>query len=210
VPPDDREPAATRAAWITTEWTPPVPLPPQWNLSAYVVALLAGGIAWQRVSGEGPAARYAVSIHDIFTAEHLVGQAVGLPPHSALVHEIIGLYTTAAEHHMSECWAWICATADALLERGPLIKAYVAQAMEQAMAPLLARIKELEARPVGMIFKGPWDATTKYAQGEGVQFAGSTWSARTATIGQCPGASDSWVLVTRRGRDGKDLRAVAS
>lgn len=52
---------------------------------------------------------------------------------------------------------------------------------------------------------GVWEAATKYAEGNFVTHAGSTWCAKTAEPQGKPGEKDgNWQLVVKRGKDGKD------
>jgi hypothetical protein len=80
----------------------------------------------------------------------------------------------------------------------PVIGKFVAD----RLAPLEARIKELEARPE-MKYLGTWRADRGYSSGSCVTDAGSLWHADKLTA-QRPGASPDWTLVAKRGRDGKD------
>jgi hypothetical protein len=53
--------------------------------------------------------------------------------------------------------------------------------------------------------KGVWDVNREYEMHNQVTFDGSTWLALRGSRGVRPNAGDkSWVLITKRGRDGKD------
>jgi hypothetical protein len=86
------------------------------------------------------------------------------------------------------------------------------QSLTQIVQSYGLRIMELEARPVQKAFREVWRADLKYEKGESVSHAGSTWHARSDSIGRRPGDASSasaWVLSVkcgRDGRDGKDLR----
>lgn len=54
-----------------------------------------------------------------------------------------------------------------------------------------------------MIYRGVWQEGVAYAAGDAVTRDGSTWLAKTATLGT-PGGCDDWQLAVKRGRDGRD------
>jgi hypothetical protein len=75
---------------------------------------------------------------------------------------------------------------------------------------LKAQIKALEARPIGVIDRGVWQAGDTYKAHEGASHAGSFWICQrmhTADPDQ-PGTSGQWRLAVKRGRDGRDLRVA--
>lgn len=53
--------------------------------------------------------------------------------------------------------------------------------------------------------RGVFKAGQSYEPGHGVTWDGSAWLATRAT-GSKPGTDDSWVLIVKRGRDGRDAR----
>ena len=86
-------------------------------------------------------------------------------------------------------------------------KAFVTKAVNDATAPLLARIAELEARPKGLEYRDVWSDTEKYVPGDAVTFSGSMWVCKSESIGVRPGTGHScWRLAVKYGRDGRDLR----
>jgi len=85
----------------------------------------------------------------------------------------------------------------------PVIATYV----ERQVAPLRARLAELEARPSGVPWKGVWGANESYPAGVFVTHGGSLWHAESASIGVRPGTDPNrWTLAVKRGADGKDAR----
>jgi hypothetical protein len=54
-------------------------------------------------------------------------------------------------------------------------------------------------------FQGPWQENRSYARGMTVQAGGSVFRAKKLTA-QRPGESADWVLMVRRGRNGRDAR----
>jgi len=79
---------------------------------------------------------------------------------------------------------------------------HVAKKIAEAVAPLEKRIAELESRPHGIKYAGPWTAGTVYDQGDCVSRKG-LWIATCATR-QKPGESADWRLAVKEGRDGRD------
>lgn len=70
--------------------------------------------------------------------------------------------------------------------------------------PLLERIKALEEAPAE--FMGAWrEDQVPYRERSMVAHGGSCWFARVETS-QKPSESRDWVLVAKRGADGKDLK----
>jgi hypothetical protein len=67
---------------------------------------------------------------------------------------------------------------------------------------LLARIEELEARPV-MKYIGVWDQAKIYGAGNFVTEGGSLWHAQRASVGERPGSGDAWQLAVKKGRDAR-------
>jgi hypothetical protein len=78
----------------------------------------------------------------------------------------------------------------------------VAAAIDQ----LKKRIDELERRP-SVDYKGVWEEKGLYGRGSVVTWAGSCWYAKDASVSRRPGTDPSaWVLMVKRGADGKDAR----
>lgn len=69
------------------------------------------------------------------------------------------------------------------------------------LADLRARIGQLEARPIGIDYRGLWHAGT-YPAGSFVTLGGSLWRAKCATR-QEPGVGADWALVVSRGKTGR-------
>jgi hypothetical protein len=78
----------------------------------------------------------------------------------------------------------------------------VANFVKQAIAPLVERIAQLEARPT-VRYLGTWTEGTRYGEGAMVTDHGSVWACEFPTT-ERPGSSPHWVLAVKRGRDGKD------
>ena len=74
--------------------------------------------------------------------------------------------------------------------------------VNRKLAVLEKRIAELESRPHGIKYAGPWTAGTVYDQGDCVSRKG-LWIATCATR-QKPGESADWRLAVKEGRDGRD------
>ena len=84
----------------------------------------------------------------------------------------------------------------------------------KAFAPIKTRIEALEqaleaqkaAGPnLADAFRGGWMPGSVYARGSLTVHDGSLWLALVDSD-QKPGATDAWRLVTKKGKDGKDLR----
>jgi hypothetical protein len=73
------------------------------------------------------------------------------------------------------------------------------------IAELKARINELEARPL-LEDAGVWNQSTVYRPGQTVTCGGSAWVCKEANSNGKPGTSDSWRLMIKKGRNGKDKR----
>jgi hypothetical protein len=90
----------------------------------------------------------------------------------------------------------------------------IARPMRKELADRDARIDELsqrlavlEARPVGLMYRGVWTGFDDYAVNEAVTFRGSLWVAKAPSCGVEPGGDGgAWQLAVKRGRDGKDGR----
>jgi hypothetical protein len=80
----------------------------------------------------------------------------------------------------------------------------VAGHVDKVVAPLKARIAELEARPQ-LKYHGTFKAATRYPEAAAVTHSGSLFIAKCPTT-ETPGESQDWQLCVKRGRDGKDGR----
>jgi hypothetical protein len=77
---------------------------------------------------------------------------------------------------------------------GPIVKKFV----QDCIAPLAERIRDLETRPP--VEWGIYDASKEYKAGVFVTSGGSMWFAKTASRGVKPGSGDaSWQLCVKRG-----------
>ena len=84
--------------------------------------------------------------------------------------------------------------------RAAATKRSVIEKIAKAMAPLEARIAELESRE----YQGVWTGNKSLPKGATVTRGGNLWIARVGSIGMRPGANTTaWQLCVRRGRDGK-------
>ena len=79
----------------------------------------------------------------------------------------------------------------------PVIKETIAR----ALAPLEARIRELEAKPA-LKYCGVWRQGEIYNTGDFTTDHGSLWHAKSVTLAR-PGTDDTWQLAVKRGRDAK-------
>jgi hypothetical protein len=96
-------------------------------------------------------------------------------------------------------------------ELSVLVKGFspvIRRAIERAIAPLEARIAELEARPT-LKYCGVWQSGTKYEAGACCTHQGSLWVCKAATITRPGDALSQWTLAVKRGRDGKDGKDAA-
>ncbi len=90
------------------------------------------------------------------------------------------------------------------------VKGYVARAFtgeNPAWKALEERVAALELREKALAYKGTWQRATSasYARHNLCTFDGSLWIALRDAPG-VPGDDDSWQLVCKRGRDGRDAR----
>lgn len=89
-------------------------------------------------------------------------------------------------------------------------KTYVARYTEKQLAPLLARIAQLETeladyRAMGALAdKGVWRADTRFERGDTVTDRGSLWICQRSTMTRPGGPDGTWRLAAKRGRDGRD------
>ena len=87
--------------------------------------------------------------------------------------------------------------------------------LAEILEPLLKRIAVLEksmmalqavqSKSLADSFRGTWQPGIPYERGSLVTWDGSLWLTLDATETK-PGSNESWRLITKRGRDGKDLR----
>lgn len=97
-------------------------------------------------------------------------------------------------------------------DAGPVIvsMAGVAHYVSRELAPLEQRLAELEQRVAksrGLFFRGSWAASAGevFEENDLVVDRGSLWIALCGTTDK-PGTSQSWQLVCKRGKDGRDGR----
>ncbi len=73
----------------------------------------------------------------------------------------------------------------------------------KALAPIVARLKALEERPLDSladVYRGSWQPNNVYARGSLITFQGALWLAMDNADGK-PGASPSLRLIVKAGRD---------
>lgn len=68
-----------------------------------------------------------------------------------------------------------------------------------------AELKAAQSKTLADAFRGPWMAGTNFKRGDLVVADGSLWLSMVDTR-EKPGAGSDWKMITKRGRDGKDLR----
>jgi len=85
-----------------------------------------------------------------------------------------------------------------------LVKA-VTGYIARAVAPLQARIKELEGRPAGMSYRGVYRDGEAYHIADWCTHNGSLWYCHAPTK-ETPGQSQAWQLAVKRGANGRDAR----
>lgn len=91
----------------------------------------------------------------------------------------------------------------------------IKQYTDGAVAPLLKRIDALElevaelkaakSQTLADSFRGSWQPGVVYERGNLAVYDGQLWLALGGNSKK-PGLDDSWRLITKRGRDGKDAR----
>lgn len=92
---------------------------------------------------------------------------------------------------------------------GPLLKIialetkdFVKAQIEEASAPLLAKLADLE-RTIAELrqreYQGVWDSTKRYAKGAMVTRQGALWHSNIDDNGSKPGESPNWTLAVKRG-----------
>lgn len=86
-----------------------------------------------------------------------------------------------------------------------LLARHTAEAIAQGVAPLAARLDEVEAR--GLEYRGQYERGQTYRRGAAVTYSGSLFIAMADTLStDVPEASPAWRLACKRGRDGKDAK----
>jgi hypothetical protein len=77
---------------------------------------------------------------------------------------------------------------------------HVAETVSAAVAPLIARLQKLEARPHGMSYEGVWRAGVQYEANSLVTASNALWhTARGAPADQKPGNGETqWKLIAKR------------
>jgi hypothetical protein len=94
-------------------------------------------------------------------------------------------------------------TAKTLAAYSRQIAPVIAGAIDKAVAPLKARIDELESRP-SLKYCGVYQAHEGYNEGAAVTSGGSLWVARSyVPAGRKPGECKDWQLAVKRGRDAR-------
>jgi hypothetical protein len=89
--------------------------------------------------------------------------------------------------------------------------------VQRALAPVLARLAAVEARPLepgppgppgppGLTYQGVYQDGKTYDPGDVATWAGSTWHCHSATTTKPGDGSKDWQLMVKRGRDGKDAK----
>jgi hypothetical protein len=69
---------------------------------------------------------------------------------------------------------------------------------------LRTAVAALERRK-SFFYRGVWDASEEYAEGDFCTDRGSLWTCLAPTRSR-PGSNDDWQLAVKRGRNGKDAR----
>lgn len=86
------------------------------RLDEYLMCLLAGSVAVAHARGVPYTAIQPDGYHDRFNAEWLAAEFAGHPYPGAWVHALLLVIEDAARRHVIRHWAWLQATAAALLE----------------------------------------------------------------------------------------------
>lgn len=74
-----------------------------------------------------------------------------------------------------------------------------------ALEKAAAELKSAQSKTLADAFRGAWMAGTDFKRGDLVVADGSLWLSMVDTR-EKPGAGSDWKMITKRGRDGKDLR----
>jgi hypothetical protein len=78
--------------------------------------------------------------------------------------------------------------------------------IEKAIAPLVARILELENS--GLKYLGVFQTSMAYRKGNVVTFDGAAWCATRDVSVEKPGSTDGWQLMIKSGRDASAATAT--
>jgi hypothetical protein len=82
----------------------------------------------------------------------------------------------------------------------PLAARLDAMEKHKGLAPFVARLAQLEAKP-SLQYEGTWNEAKTYSCGALVTFQGGLWHCEDTNMGVRPGAgSSSWKLAVKRGR----------
>lgn len=81
------------------------------------------------------------------------------------------------------------------------------QAGDRRALELQRSIDELKSRP-SLCYRGVWDASTVYREGDVVSHGGSAWHCQVEATGVKPDESNgvAWRLMVKRGQNGRDGR----
>ena len=100
--------------------------------------------------------------------------------------------------------------ADILVEFGKKLIAPTMErvlALEEKNARLEAKCAELDARPLGLMYRGVYQKAATYYRDECVTHGGSAWACLKDDVRCDPGTDTSaWQLMVKRGADGKDAQ----
>ncbi len=77
--------------------------------------------------------------------------------------------------------------------------------LKPRLEALEKEVADLRVKSLADAFRGTWMPGTVFARGSLAVHDGSLWLAMVDSS-EKPGASGDWKMVTKRGRDGKDLR----
>ena len=80
---------------------------------------------------------------------------------------------------------------------------------EELDALIEKRFSELTVRTIADSYREVYKAGDLYKRGEFVTWDGSLWLAKALETRSAPGTDDTWRLVVKRGREGRDARSQA-
>ena len=82
--------------------------------------------------------------------------------------------------------------------------------LESSLALERERMKAIEDRPVGVVYRGVWQAGIDYKHGDVTTWDGSMWIVTGAgSTRHRPGDSRDWTLAVKKGKDGRNAREDA-